>query len=87
VLLREGQFGRHPVEAVGQTLKLIPRLNGDAVIEKSGSDPLSPLLEKADRLSHPVRQRIGKQAREDGADEEKPCGPPQGCVDGSESFG
>ena len=47
VLLRDGQLGSHLVKAVRKALKLIAGLDGNAVVEGPGADPLGSLLEHA----------------------------------------
>ena len=61
VLLRERQFGSHLVKAVCKTLKFVPGLDRNAVVEGPGADPLGAFLKQPYRFGHPVRQCIGKQ--------------------------
>jgi hypothetical protein len=44
-LLREGDLGRHAVEAFGQRLELVAGGDPDPMLELPGAEPLGPLLQ------------------------------------------
>ena len=76
-LLRQRQFDRHGIEAVGQPLKLIACPYLDTVIELSRTDPLGSLLEVPDRPGDAARHTERDEARDDGAGREETSRPPK----------
>ena len=86
MLLPERQLGSHLVKAACKALKLVSRLDGNAVVESPGPDPLGAFFKHPYWFGHPVRQCVGKQCGEHCTCREKRCSPPQGCIDRSVGF-
>ena len=78
---------RHLVEAVGERLDLVARVNVEALCKIAGPEFFGALLQAADRHDHPPRQESAGGERQQQAKAEQGQGLEQGRGDGSQRLG